>query len=105
MERIRSCKSPEEVLELAKAEGYELSDEQLEQVAGAFVWDDEERKERIRKQKDEDALLCPLQEPSQGAASRTCVNYEVFHVHEHRFSSSHSIEPLVAMRGGERQLS
>ena len=35
--RVRECKTPEEMLALAKEEGYELSDEQLEGVAGG--WD------------------------------------------------------------------
>ena len=37
-ERAKACKTPEEVLALAKEEGYELSDEQLESVAGG--WND-----------------------------------------------------------------
>ena len=31
--------SPEELLELAKAEGIDLSDEQLEAVSGGSIWD------------------------------------------------------------------
>lgn len=34
--KIRKCKSQDELLELAKNEGVELSDEQLEAVAGGF---------------------------------------------------------------------
>ena len=37
-EKARACKTPEEMLELAKAEGYELSDEDLEMVSGG--WND-----------------------------------------------------------------
>ena len=36
-ERLKSCKSPEEILALAEEEGYELSDEELGAVAGG--WD------------------------------------------------------------------
>ena len=32
-----ACKTPEEMLALAREEGYELSDEQLEQVAGGWT--------------------------------------------------------------------
>jgi len=35
-EKARACKTPEEILALAKAEGYELSDEQLEGVSGGW---------------------------------------------------------------------
>ena len=37
-ERARKCKSADEVLELAKEEGYELSDDELEAVSGGD-WD------------------------------------------------------------------
>jgi predicted ribosomally synthesized peptide with nif11-like leader len=33
-EKVRACKTPEDMLALAKAEGYELSDEELEAVSG-----------------------------------------------------------------------
>jgi hypothetical protein len=33
-EKVKACKTPEEVLALAKEEGYELTDEELESVAG-----------------------------------------------------------------------
>lgn len=32
--KIRECKTPEEMLALAREEGYELSDDQLEAVSG-----------------------------------------------------------------------
>ena len=32
--KVAKCTSPEEVLELAKNEGYELSDDDIEQVVG-----------------------------------------------------------------------
>ena len=34
-----ACKTPEEMLKLAKEEGYELSDEQLEAVSGGAAWE------------------------------------------------------------------
>ena len=33
-EKLRACKTPEELLELAKQEGYALSDEELEGISG-----------------------------------------------------------------------
>jgi hypothetical protein len=39
-EKARACKTPEELLALAKAEGYELSDTELEAVAGGMSWED-----------------------------------------------------------------
>ncbi len=39
-DRLRACKTPEEILELAKEEGYELSDDELEAVSGGNAWDD-----------------------------------------------------------------
>ena len=38
MEKARACKTPDEVLALAKEEGYELSDEELKSVAGGEDW-------------------------------------------------------------------
>ena len=32
--KIRECKTPEEMLALAREEGYELSDDQLEAISG-----------------------------------------------------------------------
>ena len=40
--KLQECKTPEEVLELAKAEGYELTDDELEAVSGGGLfrgWD------------------------------------------------------------------
>ena len=37
-ERVQNCNSPEELLELAKAEGVTLTDDQLEAVSGG-AWD------------------------------------------------------------------
>ena len=39
--KVASAKSPEEILEMAEAEGYELTDEELEQIAGGGFWKDE----------------------------------------------------------------
>ena len=38
-EKARACKTAEELLALAKAEGYELTDEELEAVSGGGAWD------------------------------------------------------------------
>ena len=37
-EKAMACKTPEKLIALAKAEGYELTDEQLEAVAGGTEW-------------------------------------------------------------------
>ena len=47
-ERAKGLKTPEEILEFVKAEGLELDDEQLEDIAGGgprigsrkFIWED-----------------------------------------------------------------
>ena len=36
--KAKECKTPEDVLALAKAEGYELSDEELESISGGKFW-------------------------------------------------------------------
>ena len=38
-EKVKACTSAEEILALAKDEGYELSDAELEEVAGGDFWD------------------------------------------------------------------
>ena len=38
-EKVRACKTPEDMLALAKAEGYELSDEELAAVNGGINWE------------------------------------------------------------------
>ena len=38
IEKAKACKTPEELLALAKEEGYELSEEELEGIAGGVVW-------------------------------------------------------------------
>ena len=51
-DRARACKTPEEVLALAKDEGITLSDEELEQIAGGKgKWAHEECKDFIRQGK------------------------------------------------------
>ena len=35
-EKAKACKTPEEILDLAKEEGYELSDAELDGVAGGW---------------------------------------------------------------------
>lgn len=37
-EKARACKTPEEMLALVKEEGFELSDEQLQDVSGGADW-------------------------------------------------------------------
>ncbi len=37
-EKARACKSIEELIALAKQEGYELNDDELEAVAGGVDW-------------------------------------------------------------------
>ena len=39
-EKAKACKTAEELLALAKAEGYELSDEDLEEISGGRKWGD-----------------------------------------------------------------
>ena len=38
MEKVKACKSAEELIELAKAEGVELTDEQFESISGGEAW-------------------------------------------------------------------
>ena len=42
IEKVKACKSGEEVLAIAKEEGIELTDEQLEAVSGGGCGDDED---------------------------------------------------------------
>lgn len=37
-EKLRSAKTPEDILALAKEEGFELNDEQLESLSGGEHW-------------------------------------------------------------------
>ena len=38
-EKARACKTPEELLELVKSEGVDLSDEDLKGISGGDSWD------------------------------------------------------------------
>ena len=38
-QKARACKTPEDMLALAKDEGYELSDAELAAIAGGASWD------------------------------------------------------------------
>ena len=38
-EKARSCKKPEDIMALAKEEGFELSDDELVGVSGGGDWD------------------------------------------------------------------
>ena len=37
-EKLKSAKTPEDILTMAKEEGFELSDDELEAVAGGSFW-------------------------------------------------------------------
>lgn len=37
-EKVLNAKTPEEILSLAEEEGYELSDEELDGIAGGAIW-------------------------------------------------------------------
>ena len=36
--KMRACKTPEELLSVAREEGYELTDDELEQISGGGIW-------------------------------------------------------------------
>ena len=38
-EKLKTCRTAEELVVLAKAEGFELSDAELESVSGGAIWD------------------------------------------------------------------
>ena len=38
-EKAKACTSPEELLALAKSEGYQLSEAEMEAVSGGGIWD------------------------------------------------------------------
>ena len=38
LEKALACKTPEELLELAKSEGYELSEDELSAISGGESW-------------------------------------------------------------------
>lgn len=37
-EKARACKTPEDIIALAAAEGYELSEEELDGITGGVCW-------------------------------------------------------------------
>lgn len=39
-EKARACRTPDDVLALAKDAGYELSEEELNSIAGGNAWDE-----------------------------------------------------------------
>ena len=42
--KVKACSTPEEILALAKEEGYALTDEELAQISGGGLWTNEEPK-------------------------------------------------------------
>ena len=48
-EKAKACKTPEDILTLAQEEGYELSDDDLEAIAGGGFWDCDEKATCPRK--------------------------------------------------------
>ena len=50
-EKVNACKTPEEILALAKSEGYELSDEQLDDISGGWKSDEEAMKDLAASKK------------------------------------------------------
>ena len=38
-EKVKACKTPEQIFEAAREEGYELSDEELDGIAGGWSCD------------------------------------------------------------------
>ena len=53
--KVKSCKNVEELLALAKEEGYELSDSELEGISGGGFWDGENDCHNYEPETD----LCP----------------------------------------------
>jgi predicted ribosomally synthesized peptide with nif11-like leader len=42
--KVKACGTPEEILALAKEEGYTLTDGELEQISGGGLWTNDEPK-------------------------------------------------------------
>lgn len=38
-EKARACKTPEDIMKLAREEGYDLNEEELNALAGGVSWD------------------------------------------------------------------
>lgn len=36
--KVRECKTPEEIVALAREEGYEITDEELQAISGGVKW-------------------------------------------------------------------
>ena len=53
--KAKECKNAEELLALAKEEGYELSDSELESISGGGFWDNANDCQRYESDND----LCP----------------------------------------------
>ena len=47
--KVKECKSEEDLLALAKQEGIELTDEQLEAVSGGICTEDEKKKDETHR--------------------------------------------------------
>lgn len=39
LEKLKAAKTPEEIIALAKEEGYSLTDKELDQISGGISWD------------------------------------------------------------------
>ncbi len=50
--KVKACKNSDEILALAKAEGVQLSDEQLEAVSGGCGDSSDREKQEFEKHKD-----------------------------------------------------
>ena len=71
-EKLKAVKTPEDILALAKEGGFELTDEQLEQVSGGTDWDilDPLTKGRCPKCYSNEILLTDL----NGKSALKCTN-------------------------------
>ena len=50
--KVKECKSEEDLLALAKQEGIELTDEQLEAVSGGICTEDEKKNDKTHRKID-----------------------------------------------------
>ena len=62
-EKLRNAKNPEDILSLAREEGLEISDEQIQAVAGGMQW-------RCTDQSCGEYFPCPADMPVKTAAER-----------------------------------
>ena len=58
-EKARACKTPEEILALAKAEGYELTDEELEGISGGWCCPEDCNNYRCYSKDCPNFMVCP----------------------------------------------